>query len=259
MNPIIIDLGIIQIRAFTFWWLFGGALAAGIVLWCVRRAGLPPLKAADCLLLATPVALFGGRLEHVITYWEYFALHPQEVARLDLGGLGAYGALCFGVAGVLMACQWRQLPSSSLLAGLALALPVLAFWGSVACASTGCGYGWEVPTLAGWLPGLVAELPNAFGDIAPRLNLVSFALAMAAAGGLLGLSLWYWARPYTFGGVLAFGGLCGGMLSMGRGDEMPRWFGPPMDFALALVIFWLGVGLLFRARRIGRDRQTPAE
>lgn len=140
----------------------------------------------DVALAAVVVGLIGARLEYVALTWDYFGAHPDEILRVELGGLGWHGAVLGAYAGMTGAARWRGLDRCELLNRFAWALPLFAFAGWIGCAAAGCGYGREVDTLANYPDWLVWETRDVYGILAPRYATARFGMALAVIVGLAG-------------------------------------------------------------------------
>lgn len=61
------------------------------------------------------LALAGGRLYHVLDWWEYYKNDLIKIFYVQNGGLGIFGSLVFGIFGVLIICRWRGIKTESVL------------------------------------------------------------------------------------------------------------------------------------------------
>lgn len=192
----------------------------------------------DVALAAVAVGLVGARLEYVALTWEYFAAHPDEILRLELGGLGWHGAVLGAYAGMTGAARWRGLDRCELLSRFAWVLPLFAFAGWIGCAAAGCGYGREVDTLANYPEWLVWETRDVYGILAPRYATARFGMALAVIVVLAGTM----ARgERRFWVLLAL--LSAGMFGIGflRADAAPLIAGLRADQVLDAVFLVCGV------------------
>lgn len=68
--------------------------------------------------LILPFSLIGARLYHVISWWGYYRIFPIEIFFVWQGGLGIFGAIAGGLAGVALFFRFRKklfLPAINLL------------------------------------------------------------------------------------------------------------------------------------------------
>ncbi len=261
MDPVVVELGPLTLRAYNAWLLGGALVGVGIVGWRAHRAD--PGRAArwlDVALVALIAGVIGARGLHVAQDWDRFAASRDQIARLSLGGMAWHGALLAGLPAALIAARLRDVPFRAWTDAAALAWPpgMMAAWGG--CRSAGCGVGYEVATLADWPGWLVAELPDAYGFVAPRLD-------VQAAGMLLGAALWALAALLTWRGwlpglrlwlVLGLSGLGLALLGFLRADYAPtllnRRADQVFDLMLLLVCTVIGGALWLRDRRENRVR-----
>jgi len=114
-DPILIQIT----PTFGIHW-YGILIVAGVMLgatyaaWRARLDGEDPEHVWNALVLAVLLAIVGARLYHVFSEpvggmvgWSYYRQHPIEILYIWQGGLGIYGAIAGGVAGVLI-YAWRS-------------------------------------------------------------------------------------------------------------------------------------------------------
>ncbi len=98
----------------TLHW-YGIFIALGIIcailyaLYETRRRGESVDHILNMALIVVPMGIIGARLYHVIDYWEYYS---QNLSAIIGGqGLGIFGAVIGGAAGVLIYTFWKKLPA----------------------------------------------------------------------------------------------------------------------------------------------------
>ncbi len=145
IDPVAFTIGSLTVR----WYGIMVALA-------VVAALLITLREAKRLSLSQDIyALFlwgiiggfiGGRLAHVIDYWDYYMANPQEL--IGFAGLALYGTIIGVIVAVWIYMRIRRVPFSSL-AGMgdavAVGVPVAQAIGRVGCTINGCCYGKPSP------------------------------------------------------------------------------------------------------------------
>jgi phosphatidylglycerol:prolipoprotein diacylglycerol transferase len=200
----------------------------------------------DVALAAVVLGLIGARLEYVALTWDYFAAHPDEILRLELGGLGWHGAVLGAYAGMALMARWRGLDRRELLSRGAWALPLIALAGWVGCAAAGCGYGREVDTLANYADWLVWETRDVYGILAPRYATARFGVALAVVVALVGTLTRRERRVWV---MLAL--LSAGMFGIGflRADAAPLVSGLRADQVLDAVFLVMAVQRLFTTEK----------
>lgn len=242
MNPVAIDIGPLELRTYTAW-LMGGIIAAlGVIAWrAYRRDPRAVGRWLDVSLAALITGVVGARALHVALYWDHFADHTGEITRLQSGGMAWHGGLLAAIPIALIAARLRGVPLRAWTDAVAIALPLGLIGAWTGCRDAGCGYGYEVATLADWPGWLVAELPDVFGLYAPRLDLhlfgavfglVLLALALILTGldALRGLRLWI---------VLALAGLGLALIAFFRADPAQTLLDRRADQIFDLLVLLL--------------------
>lgn len=92
VNPILLDLGPLQIRWYGL--LFAAGFLAGffIMQWIFRRENKPEEDLDRLLIYVALGAVIGARLGHVLFYDPvWFFTHPTEIIKVWHGGLASHG------------------------------------------------------------------------------------------------------------------------------------------------------------------------
>lgn len=100
VDPILLDLGPIQLRYYGLLFAAGFMISFYIVSYFYKRAGLA-VEEVDKLTIYTILgAVLGARFGHVFFYeWAYYSENPSEILMVWHGGLASHG----GAIGVLIA------------------------------------------------------------------------------------------------------------------------------------------------------------
>lgn len=79
----------------------------------------------DDWVLAIPLitSLVGARLYHVWDYWSVYSKNPQDIIKIQNGGLGILGAIIGGILGIYYVCKTKKI---NFFRALDLAAPSLA-------------------------------------------------------------------------------------------------------------------------------------
>ena len=98
---------------------YGVLIVSGVMLgalyaaWRAGRNGDDPDHVWNALTIAIILGIIGARLYHVFSSpeggmvgWDYYRTHPIEILYIWQGGLGIYGAIVGGLAGVAL-YAWR--------------------------------------------------------------------------------------------------------------------------------------------------------
>lgn len=251
MYPEVGHIGPITIRTYTL--LLDLAILIGLVMlaWWGQHTDGKATQWVDNGLLALVGGIIGGRLEHVAIHWAYFAEHPLEILQIWNGGLGWHGAVILGLASLAVGCKVTRVRFAALAGVLSLALPLGAALTYTGCLMNNCGHGREVASLVGYPPFLVAELPDTYGTVTPRLASqlygVVFCLCLLIVSILLarrvkrpGLRLW----P-----LLALLGLGAFGIGFTRGDSNPMLGPLRLDQVLDLTMVAIGIAGTIKAVR----------
>ena len=126
-------------RATVLWWtlpsyltLIAAALliSFGILLWETRRSWTLS-QAANSVLIALTLGLFGARLEHVILHWGYFSSAPSEILNFAAGGLSAHGGIAGAAVGGWITARLYRNSLDPWLSAAAYACSSLGSWWDV--------------------------------------------------------------------------------------------------------------------------------
>lgn len=241
MNPVVIDIGPLELREYAAWITGGMLLGFELIAW---RAWIAEREIAalarwfDVGIAALIAGLIGARALHVALDWGYFADHTDEIGKLRLGGLAWQGGLLAALPVVVIAARLRGVPLRAWTDASALALPpvLAATWRG--CRNAGCAYGYEVDTLANYRSWQVAELPDIFGQVAPRLDIhaVGVALGVGLFALLLLLTWRDWLPGYRLWIGLALAGIALLVLGYLRADPAPTLAGQRADQTLNALV-----------------------
>ncbi|MGQ9851309.1 MAG: prolipoprotein diacylglyceryl transferase family protein [Aggregatilineaceae bacterium] len=257
-------IGPLTLRTYNAW-LLGGALAALLVIgWRASRYPEGHVRAWLDVSLGTALAgLVGARGLYVLLQWEQFRADPDRIARLSSGGTAWHGGVVGGVLAALLIARWRRVPFCAWTDAAALAWPLLLATAWASCRAAGCAYGHEVATLADWPSWLVEELPDAYGFVAPRLDVQAGGVLLAALLGLIAVMLTWrgWLPGVRLWLLLALTGLGQALLSFLRADTPDTLYGQRADrlFDLALLgaSTLIGGALWLADRRVQKRAGRP--
>lgn len=250
MNATLIVFGSV-IPVFSLALVAAALVGVGVA---ARRTGWRAGALVDLTLAAGVGALVGGRAEHVALHWAaWFSAHPDEIARVALGGLGWHGAVVGGLIGLFAAARFVRLPVSTggtaLLDPFAPALALLALGGWIGCAAAPCAWGKEVTTLADYPAWAVGWTRDVYNLYAPRYNTQLFGAALAVLLLLAAAWLPRRVRAGHFWLILAL--LSAGMFFIGfwRADPVPVVFGLRADQVADAVTGGVSLAFYRLARR----------
>ena len=105
-------IGFVQVRFYSLMILLG--LAAGILLARAeaRRLGESMDHVVNIAAIGAVLGLVGARLYHVFDQqqWPYYQANPEQIIAIWNGGIGIFGAVAGGLAGLLLYVYWKRLP-----------------------------------------------------------------------------------------------------------------------------------------------------
>ena len=119
MNPVLIQLGPLQVHWYGFLIVTGAVLAAWLATQEAKRRGEDPEHVWSLLIWVLIFGIIGARLYHVFSTpigdfagWAYYRQHPLDIIAFWNGGfrgLGIYGAVIGGVLAVAIYARRHQL------------------------------------------------------------------------------------------------------------------------------------------------------
>jgi phosphatidylglycerol:prolipoprotein diacylglycerol transferase len=211
MYPDLIDLGFLHLKT------YGACMATGfLICWTLveRLSGRKDLS--NMLLSLMAAGVLGSRAAYVIEHWQSeFAAHPENIIRIDQGGLMFYGGFILALAVFLAWCLARREKALALADLLAAVVPLGHAFGRIGCFFYGCCYGrdsdaWCAVTFPAGSPSwhehgrrMVSVLPTQLFEAAALLALFAALMVLwRRRGGRDGLILGAYMAGYA---VIRFG------------------------------------------------------
>jgi phosphatidylglycerol:prolipoprotein diacylglycerol transferase len=94
VNPILLELGPLQLRWYGLLFVGSFFLGASILTWIYRREGRDPIVLDNMMLYLMFGAVVGARLMHCLAYEpEFYLSNPLEILKVWKGGLASHGGL----------------------------------------------------------------------------------------------------------------------------------------------------------------------
>lgn len=252
------------------------AAIAGVTAACLyaRWRGLNVLTVIDAALVCVVAGAIGGRLDQVLTNWNYYAEQTEVIADLSQGGFGIRGALIAGFLALFLFALlthnsfWRLADAAAI--GLALAQSI--GWFGAYLTHVYYGIALDAPAVSGILAPL-AQMIRSFGynfvqDLPDTYNLVAFRIPVQLLSALFYLSLFIAlllaarARPTRIGLLFALyivlSALANFLFGFWRGDEALQWNGLRADqwIDMGILLFGTALLLLQRERPIFFERRN---
>ena len=137
MYPDLIDLGFLHLKT------YGACMATGFLICWTLIERLSGRKDLSNMLLSLMVAgVLGSRIAYVIEHWQSeFAAHPENIIRVDQGGLMFYGGFLLALAVFFVWCLVKREKMLALSDLLAAVVPLGHAFGRIGCFFYGCCYG----------------------------------------------------------------------------------------------------------------------
>ncbi len=163
MITISIDPVAFAIGAFTVRW-YGIMIAVAVIASLAvtfreaKRIGVSH-NIYDLFLWGIIGGFIGGRLAHIIDYWDYYIANPR--ALMGFAGLALYGTIIGVLVAVWIYMRVRKIPFSSLAGmgdAIAVGAPVAQAIGRIGCTINGCCFGKPSPFNS--FPGAVIYTPR---------------------------------------------------------------------------------------------------
>ena len=102
MNPILVDLGFIQIYWYSVMLFVGFLLGGYLLLKEARRFGIPDEFIINMFFYTIPIAIIGARLYYVIFSWDMYKDNLIDIFKVWEGGLAIHGGVLFGLIFVII-------------------------------------------------------------------------------------------------------------------------------------------------------------
>lgn len=112
INPVLLELGPLQIRYYGLFYAIGFIIAYFLIYYLAKRKGLVVTKddVADFLVYAIIGVVSGARIVYVIFYNPLFYFqNPFEIAALWHGGLSFHGGLIGAAAAGYLFCKRKKI------------------------------------------------------------------------------------------------------------------------------------------------------
>ncbi len=101
MNPILVDLGFVQIYWYSVMLFVGFLLGGYLLLREAKRFGIPEEFIINMFFYTIPIAIIGARLYYVIFSWDMYKDNLIDILKVWEGGLAIHGGVLFGLIFVI--------------------------------------------------------------------------------------------------------------------------------------------------------------
>jgi len=175
MYPILARYGPFIIYSYEVVLGLGIGACIGVAVWLTRDKEHLRSRWINGILLASIIAIIGGRIIFVLTQWPYYSEEPGDIWLIWRGGLSYHGLLITGLAALWAWSKWRKLSFREVTGTLAILLALMSFFGWLACWFEGCAFGKE--TTISLLSG---DLPDNFGVYSIRYQTQLMGMILSA-------------------------------------------------------------------------------
>ena len=97
MNPVIINLGIIEIRWYSVLILLGFILGYYLVINRCKQENIDKTLISDLCFYLIIVSILGARIYYCIFEWKYYINNPIDIIKIWEGGLAIHGGVIAGI------------------------------------------------------------------------------------------------------------------------------------------------------------------
>ena len=97
MNPVLFDLGIIEIRWYSMFILLGVCAAFFIITKEAKRKNIDKEYLYNLFFYTLLIGILGARLYYVLFNIDYYLANPSEILMIWHGGLAIHGGIIFGL------------------------------------------------------------------------------------------------------------------------------------------------------------------
>ena len=226
MHPIFLKLGPLTFYSYGLMLAAAYLVSTSLAVRYARRSGakIQSDEFMNLFFFSLIGGVLGARFLYISTHWDYYAVNPHQILRLDHGGLIWYGGF---LAGFLVSVTYLKFKKLSFLETVDLASPYLALAyaiGRIGCFLNGCCFGKPTHSLFGMY------FPNRLMPIHPTQ------IYSSIGGFLIFVLLAQWRKQKRFAGELGLGYLF--LYSIWRfGVEFFRGDSMPIGLGLTLAQF----------------------
>ncbi|MBI4053772.1 MAG: prolipoprotein diacylglyceryl transferase [Candidatus Doudnabacteria bacterium] len=251
-------IGPLFLRFYSVMFFFG-VLFAWLAAKALReRFGLSENDLDNLVMVCIIAGLFGARIHHVLSEWEFYRGHLYEIFSLWKGGLGFYGGLAGAGMGVWVYARIKTLNFFSVAGLLACVLPLGQAFGRWGNFFNSEAYGQPTGLPWGMFVSPEYRLPEfgSFSYFHPLFLYESFYNLVVFAVLLLALKRAKFSRLFLLPGYLVLYPL-GRFWLEGLRLAPTMIFGVPLNQLLSLLVIALGLFLLVHfVRSLARSRPS---
>ncbi len=102
MNPVMFNLGFLEIRWYSFFIILAILISTFFICREANKFDISKEFIINLIFWVVIMSLIGARLYFVLFNWDYYSLHTNEIYQIWNGGLAIHGGLIFGILTVLI-------------------------------------------------------------------------------------------------------------------------------------------------------------
>lgn len=196
LDPVLFDLGIVQVRWYGLMYVFGFLIANYLFKILIQQGFFKiALDKLDTLITTMIICMFlGARFAYVFIYnWDYYSQNLSELLAVWRGGLSFHGALVGLIVGGLIFARQQKITFYEVMDSVALVGPQGLFLGRIGNFINGELYGRITDSSFGIV----------FPDGGPYPRHPSQLYEAALEGLLLGIILWLVKQKSRYYGIIS--------------------------------------------------------
>lgn len=133
MDPIFLDLGVIQIYWYSVMIFLGLLVGGTLVLSESKKWYIPEDFMINMFFFLIPIAFVGARLYYVLFNFDYYSSNLLSIVKVWEGGLAIHGGIIAGVLWILLYCKKYKINSVRILDIMSVGLIIgqaIGRWGN---------------------------------------------------------------------------------------------------------------------------------
>jgi len=164
IDPVAFSIGALQVRWYGIMVALAVIALLAMTLRETKRRGISQDIIYNLVVWGIIGGFVGGRLAHVVDYWDYYIANPREF--IGFAGLALYGTIIGVLVAVWIYMRVKKIPFSSLAGvgdAIAVGAPLAQAIGRIGCTINGCCFGKLSPFNS--FPGAVIYAPPPYGTL----------------------------------------------------------------------------------------------
>lgn len=109
MNKVMLDLGIIQIKWYSFFIFFSILVASILIYKEAKSKGIKKEDLENIIFYGFLFGILGARIYYVLFNLDYYLASPSEIIKIWNGGIAIHGSLIGGLIFLLIYCKKNKI------------------------------------------------------------------------------------------------------------------------------------------------------